>query len=152
MRNRVVIAEQQMNYATSSATTAAVPHFLQPAMYDSNRLQSSIGNERTKVISFADEPSLSARLHVAPYSPVRGGNSSAGAHVYDSALNDGNRSEKMDNVSLSELADVFNSHDEAALLSSLFFAKAQQPSASTHHHQQSPAHPTKSPSALKAVS
>ena len=152
MRNRVVIAEQQMNYATSSATTAAVPHFLQPAMYDSNRLQSSIGNERTKVISFADEPSLSAWLHVAPYSPVRGGNSSAGAHVYDSALNDGNRSEKMDNVSLSELADVFNSHDEAALLSSLFFAKAQQPSASTHHQQQSPAHPTKSPSALKAVS
>lgn len=154
MRNRVVIAEQQLNYASSSAPAQLPPHVFSQHVHHATMLDGPGTHERTKMISFADEPTLSSRLHVAPYSPVRGANSSSAIPSDVGSRIDRNRSEKTDNVSLSELADVFNSHDEAALLSSLFFAKAQQPDVSTHQLQphESPAHAAKSPSALKMVS
>jgi hypothetical protein len=157
MRSRVVIAEQKLNSASSSTSVNVAPHFHSHSMPQSDlhhtpQWHYSNENQQSRAISFADEPSLSARLHVAPYSPVRGSNSSAAASNTDGTLLGESRSEKIDNVTVSELADVFNSQDEAALLSSLFFAKSQQPSVSKHQQQNSASQSLKSATARKAPS
>ncbi len=113
-----VVSSVPPNVTTPYFLSQSMPH---SALHDSSQVQSG-----TKTISFADEPSLSATLHVSPYSPVRVGNSLNPASFSDSAVAAAHRFESTDNVSLSELADVFNSQDEAALLSSLFFEKVQQ--------------------------
>jgi len=155
MRSRVVIAEQKSDSATSSTSVNVAPHFHshsmpQSALHHNPQWHYSNENQQSRTISFADEPSLSARLHVAPYSPVRSSNPSASNT--DGTLLVGSRSEMIDNVTVSELADVFNSQDEAALLSSLFFAKSQQPSVSKHQQQNSASQSLKSATARKAPS
>jgi hypothetical protein len=151
MRSRVIMAEQKLN-PPSSLIQQKDPHFLShpindPAFLSQSTIRTGFMNERIKSISNEDEPLLGAKLHVSPYSPVRGGDSSIAASVSDGAFVGENRTEAVDNFTLSELADVFNSQDEAALLTSLFFAKAQQPSISKQRQQSSPAHLVNSPSA-----